>query len=70
MPDPRLYTDYRVAKKAAGALANACGATLLQTNKSKPRIVLGTTVKDFPTWLAAWSWLHQIRLDQITPKGN
>ncbi len=67
MPAPEIYTDYRVAKKAAAVLARACGATLLQTQAGKPRVILGRQPpRDFPTWLAAWSWLHQIRRDQIS----
>lgn len=68
MPDPNLYSDYRVAKRAAAVLAQACGATLLQTEAGKPRVILAQTVKTFPTWLACWSWLHQIRRDQIEVK--
>jgi hypothetical protein len=66
MPHPDLYSDYRVAKRAAAVLARACGAVLLQTSKGKPRVILGKQApRDFPTWLAAWSWLHFIRQDQI-----
>lgn len=63
--DPRIYADYREAKKAAAILASACGATLLQNEHGKPRVILGKMVKDFPTWLAVWSWLHQVRKDQL-----
>ena len=70
MPDPKIYTDWKAAKGAAGALAIACGATLLQTPKGKPRIILGDRITDYPTWLAAWSYLYRIRCDQIQQKRN
>jgi hypothetical protein len=66
MPHSDLYSDYRVAKRAAAVPARASGAVLLQTPKGKPRVILGKQApRDFPTWLAAWSWLHSIRQDQI-----
>lgn len=65
MAHPSLFTDWRQAKRGAAALANAAGATLLQTEAGKPRVILGKTVKTFQTWLSAWSWLHQVRKDQI-----
>lgn len=65
MPHPELYRDWRVAKRAAAVLANATGAILLQDAKGKPRVILGKAVRPFPTWLATWSFLHQIRADQI-----
>ena len=65
MPDPRIYSDYRMAKQAAGALANAVGATVLQTPKGGKRVIHGPRIMDFPTWLAVWSYLYRIRCDQI-----
>ena len=64
---PDCYSDYRVAKRSAAVLATACGASLLQNAQGKPRVIFGQQPpRDFPTWLAALSWLHQIRQDQIT----
>lgn len=65
MPHPSIYSDYRIAKQAAGALAPACGAVLLQTPDGGKRIIHGKQVKDFKTWLAAWSYLYRIRTDQL-----
>jgi hypothetical protein len=65
MPDPRIYTDWKMAKGAAGALANAVGATVLQTAKGGKRVIHGPRVLDFPTWLAVWSYLFRIRVDQL-----
>jgi hypothetical protein len=67
MIDPNLYSDVRATKRAAAVLANACGATLLQVGPHGriKRVILGNIIKDFDQWLAAWSWLHQIRADQI-----
>ena len=67
--DPAIYTDYRAAKKAAAALAAAVNMTLLQNDKGKPRVVAGKMQKDFPTWLAAWSWLHRVHADQQASKS-
>lgn len=65
MPSPELYTDWRAAKGAAAVLANACGATLLQLDDGRKRVILGKAVRNFGTWLSVWSFLHQIRRDQI-----
>jgi hypothetical protein len=65
MPAPEIYSDWKVAKKAAAALANAVGATLLQTGKSEKRIIHGPKVLTMPTWLACWSYLFRVRTDQI-----
>ncbi len=67
MPDPRLLSDWRVAKSAAGVLANACGGTLLQW-QGHPRLIIGGMVKDTKTWLEMWSLLYRLRLDQISQK--
>jgi hypothetical protein len=65
MPHPDLYSDWRVAKRAAAVLANVVGATLLQKPDGRKRIILGRRVIDSPSWLAAWSFLYRIRSDQV-----
>ena len=63
---PDLVSDYRVAKRAAAAIASHIGATLLQLADGKTkRIILGGRVIDCASWFAAWSTLQRIRADQI-----
>ncbi len=69
MPHPSIYSDYRVAKTAAGALAPACGAVLLQTPDGGKRIIHGHAIKDFRTWLAVWSYLYRVRTDQLAAEA-
>lgn len=68
MPDPCIYERWQDAKKAAGVLARACGADLLQLPDGTKRIIIGHVIKDAPTWLCAWGILYRIRKDQITRK--
>jgi len=68
MPHVSIYSDWRVAKQAAAALAQACGFVLLQQPNGKPRILVGSKHRDYPSWLAAWSFLYQVRRDQILAK--
>jgi alpha-D-ribose 1-methylphosphonate 5-triphosphate synthase subunit PhnH len=65
MPHPSIYTDWRAAKSAAAALANACGAVLLQLDDGRKRVILGKQVHTLNTWLACWSLLFRIRCDQV-----
>lgn len=69
---PDIYKDYRVAKRAAGALAAAMdNCYLLQNDNGKPRVIVGKQKpRDFPTWLAAWSFLFRLRCDQIGVKAS
>lgn len=70
VPDPAIFSDFRVAKRAAAVLANAIGCTLLQNAKGKPRVILGKqSPRDFPTWASCWSFLYQVRKDQIGVKS-
>ena len=66
MPHPSLFADWRVAKRAAAALAQALGWTLLQAENGKPRLLMpGGKRKDFGTWLSAYSFVYQVRRDQV-----
>lgn len=63
---PDLYSNWRVAKRAAAVLARCVGARLIQTPVGKPRVLMaGGMVRDFATWLSAWSWLSAVRTDQV-----
>ena len=69
MPSPEL-SQWQVAKKACFALAGAMpSVTILQRADGGKRVIIGKLIKDFPTWLALWSYLHQIRADQIGVKS-
>jgi hypothetical protein len=64
--DPAAFRDYRVAKRLAAELAAELGLTLVQSPNGKPRIITGSGGhKDCETWLAAYSWLFQLRADRV-----
>ncbi len=54
---PDLVSDWKVARRAAGALAAAMGAIIHQGSKSEKRVRLNGKDREFPTWLAVWSFL-------------
>lgn len=62
--DPAVYTDYRAAKREAGLLSLEIGCVLGQTDSGKPRVYHAGSRRDFPTWLAAWTWLHRVAQDR------
>jgi hypothetical protein len=62
---PDLVADWKVAKRASAALAAASGAVILQGPKGEKRVKLHGQIREFPTWLAVWSWLYSIRVDQL-----
>ena len=65
MIDPRIYSDYRVAKSEAGKLACAMDFELLQAPDGKPQVRTTTgRIKPFRTWLGAWSWLYAVWRDR------
>lgn len=66
MIDPRVYTDYRIAKKLAGELAISMRFELGQAANGKPQVRTTTgRIKPFGTWLAAWTWLYAVWRDRL-----
>jgi hypothetical protein len=67
---PDLH-QWKIAKKAALAIAAHMGAEILQSpDGHRKRVIIGKRMIDHSTWYACYCTLWRIRLDQITKGGT
>lgn len=69
MVHPDIVNRWQCAKRAAAAIAACMGAEMLQTADGAKRVIYGGKPHDFPTWLAAYSFVSRVRADQLRAKA-